>query len=79
MTRNCPSSSFRWSTVGLAVVERGALTSVWVVDSRNVARMRLVKVGRQAGDRLEILAGLSAGEKVVTAGVEKVVDGARIE
>jgi RND family efflux transporter MFP subunit len=62
-----------------AVVERGALTSVWVVDSRNVARMRLVKRGRATGDRAEILAGLSAGEKVVTAGVEKVVDGAQIE
>jgi multidrug efflux system membrane fusion protein len=62
-----------------AVVERGALTSVWVVGSGNVARMRLVKVGRQAGDRVEILAGLSAGEKVVTARVEKVVDGARLE
>ncbi len=62
-----------------AVVERGALTSVWVMGAGNVARMRLVKVGRVADGRVEILAGLSAGEKVVTAGVEKVVDGARIE
>ncbi len=62
-----------------AVVERGALTSVWVVGGGNVARMRLVKVGRAAGGRVEVLAGLSPGEKVVTAGVEKVVDGARIE
>jgi RND family efflux transporter MFP subunit len=62
-----------------AVVERGALTSVWVVGPGNMARMRLVKVGRAAGDRVEILAGLSAGEQVVAAGVEKVVDGAKIE
>lgn len=62
-----------------AVVERGALTSVWVVGAGNVARMRLVKMGRTADGRVEVLAGLSAGEKVVTAGVEKVVDGARIE
>ncbi len=62
-----------------AVVERGALTSVWVVEKDNVARMRLVKLGRTFGDRVEALAGLSAGEKIATTGVEKVVDGARIE
>lgn len=61
-----------------AVVERGALTSVWVVDGRNIARMRLVKTGSPQGDRVEILAGLAAGERVVTSGVERVVEGAEI-
>lgn len=62
-----------------AVVERGALTSIWVVDKANIARMRLVKVGKSAGDRLEILSGLSDGELVVVNGAEKVVEGAKIE
>jgi membrane fusion protein, multidrug efflux system len=62
-----------------AVVERGALTSVWVVDKEKIARMRLVRTGKPVGDRLEVLAGLSAGESIVAAGVEKVTDGARIE
>jgi len=61
-----------------AVVERGALTSVWVVDSRNIARMRLVKPGMVQGDRIEIIAGLVDGERVVTGGVEKVVEGAEV-
>lgn len=61
-----------------AVVERGALTSVWVVDGQNIARMRLVKPGMVQGDRVEILAGLSAGERVVTGGVEKVVEGVEV-
>lgn len=62
-----------------AVVERGALTSVWVVDKENIARMRIVKVGRQSGERMEILSGLSEGERVVVTGVEKVSEGARVE
>lgn len=62
-----------------AVVERGALTSVWVVDKGNIARMRLVKTGREVNDRVEVLSGLSAGERVVVGGVEKVVEGARIQ
>ncbi len=61
------------------VVERGALTSVWVVDKDKIARMRLVKIGKPVGDQLEVLSGLSAGEQIVAGGVEKVVDGARIE
>jgi len=62
-----------------SVVERGALTSVWVVDNGRIARLRLVKVGRAVGDRVEILSGLSAGERVVTGGVERISDGAKIE
>ena len=62
-----------------ALFERGALTAVWAVDANRTARMRLVKPGRTLGNRVEILSGLSAGEKVVTGGGEKVSDGARIE
>lgn len=61
-----------------AIVERGALTSVWVVDKENVARMRLVKVGKKIGDRVEILSGLSDGERVVVSGSEKVSEGVKV-
>lgn len=62
-----------------ALVERGALTSVWVVEKESRARMRLVKSGRTFGEKVEVLSGLSDGERIVTRGVEKVVDGARVE
>ncbi|HEY6874061.1 MAG TPA: efflux RND transporter periplasmic adaptor subunit [Geobacteraceae bacterium] len=62
-----------------ALVERGTLTSVWVVGKDNVARMRLVKAGRTVGEKTEILSGLSDGERIVTGGVEKVTDGAKIQ
>ena len=62
-----------------AVVERGSLTSVWVVGNDQIARMRLVKAGKKIGDRVEILSGLTDGERLVARGVEKIVDGARIE
>jgi RND family efflux transporter MFP subunit len=62
-----------------AVVERGALTSLWVVGKDNFVRMRLVKAGRPVSGRVEILAGLSAGERVAVNGLDKVVDGAKVE
>lgn len=62
-----------------AVIERGALTIVWALDKGNIARMRIVKVGRETGERVEILSGLSEGDRLVVTGVEKVTEGARVE
>jgi hypothetical protein len=62
-----------------SLVERGGLTSVWAVDRQNIARMRLVKPGNTFENRIEILAGLVDGERIVTGGAENVIDGARVE
>jgi RND family efflux transporter MFP subunit len=63
----------------ISIVERGQLTFVWVVDGSNIARMRLVKPGTVLADRVEILAGISEGERIVVSGMEKVTDGARVK
>lgn len=62
-----------------AIVERGMLTSVWVVGPDAIARMRLVKTGRRLGDRVEILSGLVDGERIVTGGAENVSEGVTIK
>jgi RND family efflux transporter MFP subunit len=62
-----------------AIVERGALTSLWVVSPEGIARLRLVKLGGAVGERVEVLAGLNPGERIVTAGMEKVSDGAKVQ
>jgi RND family efflux transporter MFP subunit len=62
-----------------AVVERGPMAIVWTVDKDNIARMRIVKVGRQSGERVEILAGLADADRLIVNGVEKVTEGARVE
>jgi RND family efflux transporter MFP subunit len=62
-----------------AIIERGSLTSVWALDKDNIARMRLVKTGKTVGDRVEILSGLSDGERIVANGAEKVQEGSKVE
>lgn len=62
-----------------ALVQRGQLQSVYVVEPDGVARMRLVKSGRTLGERIEILSGLAEGERVVVGGVDRVTDGSRVE
>jgi multidrug efflux pump subunit AcrA (membrane-fusion protein) len=61
-----------------ALVERGQLTGLYVVDDRGMARLRLVTVGARQADRVEILSGLSAGERIVVEGAERVTDGSRV-
>lgn len=62
-----------------SVVQRGSLTSVWAVSPEGIARLRLVKLGRVLDGRVEVLSGLSAGEKVVSAGMERMTDGAKVQ
>jgi RND family efflux transporter MFP subunit len=62
-----------------AIFQRGQLLQVFVVDSSQMARLRLIKTGKIYGDRIEVLSGLGEGEKVIVEGVERVKDGNRIE
>lgn len=61
-----------------ALVHRGQLTGVYVVEAK-ILHFRLVKIGPQLGDRVEILSGLSAGETIVSGEVQKARSGARVE
>jgi RND family efflux transporter MFP subunit len=61
-----------------ALVERGQLQSIFVVEN-GVAHMRLVTTGRRGADAVEVLSGLSEGEKIVHSIPAGLADGARVE
>ncbi len=61
-----------------AVISRGQLTGVLVVDEANRARFRLVKPGKRYEGRVEILSGLEAGERVVLEGLDRIQDGSPV-
>ncbi len=58
-----------------ALIERGQLTGIYTVNEKGIISYRLVRVGKEYGDNLEILSGLSAGERIIIGGAEKAVDG----
>src|SRR5579885_149022 len=62
-----------------SIINRGQLTTVYVVDQNGIARLRLVKTGKIYGDLVEILSGLSAGETVVVGSLTGLRDGVRVE
>jgi RND family efflux transporter MFP subunit len=61
-----------------AIVRRGELTSVYVVDGDGFARMRLVALGSAVGNTVEVLSGLDAGEKIVPQLSNEIRDGVRV-
>ncbi len=61
-----------------AVMSRGQLTGVYVVDDHQVCRWRLVRTGHTLENRVEILSGLQDGERIVAQIVPEVKDGVRI-
>jgi RND family efflux transporter MFP subunit len=61
-----------------ALVERGQLQSVFVMDG-GFAHTRLVTTGERRQTGIEVLSGLSAGEKLVSPAPLGLTDGARVE
>ena len=61
-----------------AVVERGELTSLFIVGEDRIARLRWIKLGRRFEKDVEILSGINRGERVLTDG-QRGVDEAAVE
>jgi RND family efflux transporter MFP subunit len=49
-----------------SLLRRGEVTAAYVVDDTGAPRLRQLRLGERDGDRVEILAGLTAGERVAT-------------
>ncbi len=62
-----------------SLVSRGELRGVYVVDPEGVIALRLVKTGKHRDKRVEILSGLSEGERIIVSGTAHAVDGGKID
>jgi RND family efflux transporter MFP subunit len=62
-----------------AVLDHGELQGIFVVAADGNVEYRLVKTGITFGNRVEILSGLAAGEKVAISQIDRLRDGARAE
>lgn len=62
-----------------AVIERGQLQGVFVLDENHVAALRYVTLGKSAGENVEVLAGLQSGEQLVAKPGTLELDGKRVE
>jgi len=74
-----PAGASRQLLVPLSAVwTQQGLHYLFVVDSANIARLRMVTIGDPIGDRVPVLSGVNPGETIVVAGRERVSDGVSI-
>jgi len=62
-----------------AVITRGDLSGVYAVNEDGIVTLRFVKTGKSSEGKIEVLSGLSEGEKIIVKGIEKAVDGGKVE
>jgi len=62
-----------------AVVERGQLQGIYVLDQNQIASLRYITVGRPSGTDIEVLAGLQDGERLVAKPGALDLNGRRVE
>lgn len=62
-----------------AVIQRGSLACLYVLDSNGIAQLRSITLGGTQGDLVEVLSGLSSGEKLVDLPGDRDLAGKRIE
>jgi RND family efflux transporter MFP subunit len=61
-----------------AMFQKGDQPAVWIVKSDHTLELRPVQVDRYETDRVWVASGLSAGDRVVTAGVHKLAAGEKV-
>ena len=62
----------------LSQLQEGGKATVFIVDDKQTAQMRQVKLGRHMPGQVEILEGLKAGEVVIVEGLQKIGPGAPV-
>lgn len=60
------------------LIKRGQLTGIWAVSQQNEALLRWIRTGKQQGDQVEILSGLSHGEKYIAKAEGRLHDGIKL-
>ena len=61
------------------VVMRGSLACAYVIDDQGIAQLRSLTLGATQGDLVEVLSGISPGEKLVDVPSDRDLAGKRIE
>lgn len=61
-----------------AIVQRGSLAFAYALDADNIARLRYLTLGNLSDGKVEVLSGLSGGEKLVDNPADRDLAGKRI-
>jgi RND family efflux transporter MFP subunit len=61
-----------------ALVTQGQLTGIYTVSSENTALLRWLRIGKNFGDQVEVLSGLSSDEQYIVSAEGKLYNGVKV-
>lgn len=61
-----------------AIVNKEQLTGVYVMSKENKALLRWIRLGKQMGDRVEVLSGLAPNERLVVSTQGRICNGSKV-
>ncbi|MEX1383636.1 efflux RND transporter periplasmic adaptor subunit [Lutibacter sp.] len=61
-----------------ALIEQGQLTGIYTIGNGNTAILRWLRIGKNYGDQVEVLSGLSADEQFIVSVEGKLYNGAKV-
>jgi hypothetical protein len=61
-----------------AIIVQGQLSGIYTVNAENTALLRWLRLGKTYGENIEVLSGLSAGEKYVVKAEGKLFNGSKV-
>jgi len=62
-----------------ALMTEGESNFVWIVDKKRIASKRMITVGWQGDDAVEIVAGVNVGDRVVNKGQNRLTENALVK
>jgi hypothetical protein len=61
-----------------ALVQQGQLTGIYTIGAGNTAILRWLRIGKNFGNQVEVLSGLSANEQYIVSAEGKLYNGALV-
>jgi len=61
------------------IVNRGQLTGIWTVSESKAALLRWVRLGKSEENQVEVLSGLSEGDRLIVECEQRLYDGMSVE
>ena len=61
-----------------ALIKQGQLTGIYTIGNENTAILRWLRIGKNYGDNVEVLSGLSSDEQFIASAESKLYNGAKI-
>src|SRR4029078_3764154 len=61
-----------------AIINRDELKGIYTVGINNTALLRWIRLGKNYGDKVEVISGLSKNEKFICSAESKLYNGAKV-